>query len=72
MKNRFQKNKNKFDAFIRYSGLAFEMMAMIVLGTFSGYKIDQWMGNDFKWFTLFLMVFSVIGSVVYFVRKLLK
>jgi F0F1-type ATP synthase assembly protein I len=72
MKNRFQKNKNKFDGFIRYSGLAFEMMAMIVLGTFSGYKIDQWMGNDFKWFTLFLMVFSVIGSVVYFVRKLLK
>ncbi len=72
MKNQFRKNKNKFDAFIRYSSLGFEMMAMIVVGTFLGYKIDQWLENNFKWFTLVLMVFSVIGSVIYFVRKLLK
>ncbi len=72
MKNRFQKNKNRFDAFIRYSSLGFEMMAMIVIGTFLGFKIDQWLGNSFKWFTLVLMVLSVIGSVVYFIRKLLK
>jgi F0F1-type ATP synthase assembly protein I len=72
MKNRFQKNKNKFDAFIRYSSLGFEMMAMIVVGTFLGFKIDQWLENNFKWFTLVLMVLSVIGSVFYFIRKLLK
>jgi F0F1-type ATP synthase assembly protein I len=72
MKNQFRKNKNRFDAFIRYSSLGFEMMTMIVLGTFLGYKIDQWMNNNFRWFTLVLMVLSVIGSVVYFVRKLLK
>ncbi|MFW5756132.1 MAG: AtpZ/AtpI family protein [Tangfeifania sp.] len=67
-----QKNKNKFDDFIRYSSLAFEMMAMIALGTYGGYKIDQWMDNEFKGFTLGLMVLSVIGSVVYATRKILK
>jgi F0F1-type ATP synthase assembly protein I len=72
MKNQFRKNKSRFDAFIRYSSLGFEMMTMIILGTFLGYKIDQWMDNNFRWFTLVMMVFSVIGSVVYFVRKLLK
>jgi hypothetical protein len=28
-----QKEKNKYDSFIRYSSLAFEMMAIIVVGT---------------------------------------
>jgi F0F1-type ATP synthase assembly protein I len=72
MKDRYRKNKNKFDSFIRYSSLAFEMMGMIGIGTFLGYKIDQAMDNNFKWFTLFLMVFSVIGTVIYTIRKLLK
>lgn len=72
MENRFRKNKNRFDTLIRYSSLGFEMMAMIALGTFLGYKIDQWMGNSFRWFTLILMVLSVVGSVFYFIRKLLK
>ena len=72
MGNKFQKNKEKFDAFIRYSSLAFEMMAIIALGTFAGFKIDQWLNNDFRWATLVLMVVSVIGSVFYFIRKLLK
>lgn len=74
MKNRQspKNNKNKFDAFIRYSSLGFEMMIMIVAGTFLGYKIDQWMDNEFKGFTLGLMVFSVIGSIIYATRKILK
>ncbi len=72
MKNQNKKNKNKYDSFIRYSSLAFEMMAIIVIGTFSGYKIDQWMENEFKGFTLALMILSVIGSVFYSTRNLLK
>jgi hypothetical protein len=67
-----QKNKKKIDTFIRYSSLGFEMMAIIGLGTFLGYKIDQWMDNEFKGFTFGLMVFSVIVSVIYALRNLLK
>jgi hypothetical protein len=72
MKNRYRKNKNRFDDFIRYSSLAFEMMAIIALGTFLGFKIDQWLENEFKGFTLGLMILSVIGSVFYSIRNLLK
>jgi hypothetical protein len=69
-----QKNqyKNKFDNFIRYSSLGFEMMAIIGIGTFGGYKIDQWMNNSFKAFTLGLMVLSVILAIIYGTRSLLK
>lgn len=67
-----KKKKNNFNTFIRYSNLAFEMMAIIAGGTFLGFKIDQWMENEFRGFTLGLMVLSVIGSVVYATRNLLK
>jgi F0F1-type ATP synthase assembly protein I len=72
MKRQNRKGKNKFDAFIRYTSLGFEMMAIIALGTFLGYKIDQWMENEFKGFTLGLMILSVIGSVIYATRNFLK
>jgi len=68
-----KRNKKKgFDSFIRYSSLGFEMMAIIGLGTFLGYKIDQWMDNEFKGFTLGLMIFAVIVSIIYGIRDLLK
>lgn len=64
--------KNKFDNFIRYSSLGFEMMIIIAAGTFGGYKIDQWMKNEFKGFTFGLMVFSVVIAIVYGTKSLLK
>lgn len=64
--------KNKFDNFIRYSSLGFEMMAIIGAGTFGGYKIDQWMKNEFKGFTLGLMILSVVLAIFYATRNLLR
>lgn len=66
------KKKNKFDSFVRYSSLGFEMMAIIGIGTYGGFKIDQWMGNEFKGFTFGLMVFSVVVAIIYGTRNLLK
>jgi len=66
------KPKNSFDNFIRYSSLGFEMMVIIGGFTFLGFKIDQWMKNEFKGFTLGLMVLGVVGALVYATRSLLK
>lgn len=71
--NQSNKNKRKgFDTFIRYSSLGFEMMTIIALSTFLGYKIDQWMENEFKGFTFGLMILSVILALIYGTRSLLK
>lgn len=70
--NRKKSYKNKFDNFIRYSSLGFEMMAIIGAGTFGGYKIDQWLKNEFNGFTLGLMILSVILAIIYGTRNLLK
>jgi hypothetical protein len=66
-------NKKKgVDDFIRYSNLGFEMVAIIAIGTFAGYKIDDWMKNEFRGFTLGLLIVSVVLSIFYGVRNLLK
>jgi hypothetical protein len=72
MKKQKPNRKNGSDTFIRYSSLGFEMMAIIGLGTFLGYKIDQWLENQFKGFTLGLMILSVILSIIFGIRNLLK
>ncbi|MCD6354736.1 MAG: AtpZ/AtpI family protein [Prolixibacteraceae bacterium] len=73
MKNQ-KPNKSVKDSntFIRYSALGFEMMSIIGLGTFGGYKIDQWMGNKFKWFTLGLMILSVVIAIFHGTKNILK
>ncbi len=64
--------KSTFDNFIRYSSLGFEMMGIIAIFTFAGYKIDQWMENEFKGFTLGLTILSVIVAIIHGTKNLLK
>lgn len=68
---KFQKQKKRFDDFIKYSNLAFEMVAIMAVGVFAGIKLDQWLEMDFPAFTLGLMILSVIGAIYYVMRKFL-
>lgn len=69
--DKFHKNKKKLDDFIRYSNLAFEMIAIMGLGVFIGWKIDQWLELSFPGFTLGLMILSVAGAIYHVIRKFL-
>jgi len=66
-----QKPKKKIDDFIRYSGLAFEMVAIMGIGVFAGMKIDQWLDLRFPAFTLGLLILSVVGAIYHAIRKFL-
>lgn len=69
--NNLQKPKKKVDDFIRYSGMAFEMAAIMGFGTWVGVKIDRWLELSFPAFTLGLLILSVIGAIYHVIRKLL-
>jgi len=66
---KYQKPKKKLDDFIRYSNLAFEMVAIMGIGTWSGILIDDWLELGFPVFTLVLMVLSVVGAIYHAIRK---
>lgn len=69
--DKFHKKKKKLDDFIRYSNLAFEMVAIMGAGVFAGIKIDQWLEMRFPAFTLGLMILSVAGAIYHVIRKFL-
>lgn len=69
--DKFQKPKKKFDDFIQYSSLAFEMVVIMGIGTGAGILIDQWLDLKFPAFTFALMILSVVGAIYHAIRKFL-
>ncbi|MCX6278967.1 MAG: AtpZ/AtpI family protein [Bacteroidetes bacterium] len=62
------KNLNDY---ARYSGMAFQMLAIILLGVFAGWKADQWL-NSKPVFTVILSLISVILAIYFVTRDLLR
>ncbi len=60
------------ESYARYTGLAFEMFAIIGLGIFGGVKLDQWLGLKFPVFTVLLSIISVAAAIYTAVKDLLK
>ncbi|MDP1622940.1 MAG: AtpZ/AtpI family protein [Bacteroidales bacterium] len=53
--------------YARYSSMAIQMLAIILLGVFAGFKLDQWL-NTKPILTVILSIVSV-GLSIYFVTK---
>lgn len=54
-----QKSKKPFNNYAKYSNLAFQILGLLLLGVFGGYKLD-------KLLTLHFPVFTLVGSVIAF------
>ena len=61
--------KKQYNEVLKYSGMAFQMLAIIGLGLYGGIKLDQYLGmKKVPVFTLVLTLFSV-AIAIYFVVK---
>lgn len=67
LKKKKKAQNNSAKQYFRYSGLAFEMIAVILLGTFGGRKIDD-VFNTKPIFTAILSFLCVIIAI-YFASK---
>ena len=67
-----QKGKNKFKAYAKYSNMAMQMLVIIVLGTFGGFKLDELLDWGFPVFTVVLSLLSVVIAIYISVKDLLK
>jgi len=64
--------KNYLNNYAKYSGIAIQMLAIILLGVFGGYKLDQWMNLSFPVFTILLSLLSVFFAIYSVVKDLVK
>jgi F0F1-type ATP synthase assembly protein I len=68
---KFDQKKQGLNNYARYSSMAFQMAAIILVGMFGGYKLDSWL-NLKPLFTIVLSVSSVIIAIYLVTRDLLK
>jgi F0F1-type ATP synthase assembly protein I len=50
-------------SYAKYTGLAFQMIIIIGVFTFAGYKIDESAQHDTKWVTALLALIGVFASL---------
>jgi len=65
-------NKNNMNSYAKYSSLAFQMVAIIMIGVFGGLKLDQFLNLKFPLFTLVLSLLSVILAIYYAIKDFIK
>lgn len=66
-----QKNKQP-NEFLRYSGMATQMIAIILASVFGGIKADEYFGNEKPILTAILTVFGVFLSIYFVIKDFLK
>ena len=59
-----------FANFAKYTGIAFQMMAIIGLSAFIGYKIDVYYEHKVQYATAFACVLGVFLSIYQTIRQL--
>ncbi len=62
--------KNALNGYAKYTGVAFQMMAIIGAFAFIGYKIDQYYDHKPQWVTAIACVIGVCFSIYQTIRQL--
>jgi F0F1-type ATP synthase assembly protein I len=58
--------------YLRYSGLAFQMIGAMVIAAFAGMKLDDHFQTQNPWFTIILLLVAVVASMVLVILSLNK
>ncbi|MCG8329857.1 MAG: AtpZ/AtpI family protein [Chitinophagales bacterium] len=56
-------NRKKVDAYLKYSGMAFQMGIIILVGTYAGKKLDEYFQSDQPIFTVVLALLSIFAAL---------
>lgn len=67
-KNQKQNKASRINSYARFSGIAFQMIAIIGLGSYGGVKLDEKYPNKYSVFTIICSLTSV-GIAMYYVIK---
>jgi len=64
--------KKPLNNYVKYSGMAVQMAAIIVGGVLGGIELDKYLNLRFPIFTLVLTLLSVFLAIYYFIKDVLK
>ena len=64
--------KKSTNAFMRYSGMAFQMIAVLLIAAYAGQWLDKHFQNEQPWFTLVLLLIGVTASMYLIIKTVTK
>ncbi|WP_228466946.1 AtpZ/AtpI family protein [Adhaeribacter swui] len=64
--------KSKLQSYMKYSGLAFQMLIVLGIAAYGGMRLDAYLGNKNPWFTILFMLLGVIGSIYKIIVSVMK
>ncbi|MFO8128308.1 MAG: AtpZ/AtpI family protein [Bacteroidales bacterium] len=67
-----EQRKNHLKNYGKYSSIALQMLVIILLGVFGGYKLDEWINTGFPVFTLLLSIISVALAIYVAIKDFIK
>lgn len=63
-----KEKKKRLNTYARFSGIGIQMGLIIVVGAFTGVKLDENFPNKNNLYTVVFSVAAVIGSIIYGIR----
>jgi hypothetical protein len=68
-KDEQKEDENTGNSYLKYSGIGFQMIAIIGAFTYAGYKIDEAAHHNTKWVTVALSLTGVFISLYVVIRS---
>ena len=65
------KARKKSQDYLKYSGMAFEMIIIMALFTFGGTKLDAYFQTNQQYFTILGVILGTVFALVYTLRDFL-
>jgi len=65
-----KKPKKPLNTYAKYSGILFQMIAIVFIGSFIGVKLDQKFPNEHSAYTIIVSFCSVVVSVYFVIKQI--
>ena len=71
-KNQKKQEDKGLNDYVKYSGMAFQMVAIIAIATWGGIKLDKIAGFEKPVFTIILSLLGVFGAIYSVLKDFIK
>jgi ATP synthase protein I len=61
--------QDQLKPYLKYSGLAFQMILTLVAAAYAGMWLDEKQGNKNPWWTIGFMVVAMVGSIYLVIKS---
>ena len=67
-----EQQKKPTNQYLKYSGMAFQMLATILVCSYGGIKLDEYQNNETRGWTIGLSLFGIVVAMYFVIKGVMK